>query len=269
LIAREPDEAARAAWRETLRTVDPADLLFLDETAPPITLTPRQARAPRGQRVVGRVPRGHRPAISWLATLTPEGIGESVVVEGVVDRTAFAAFIEQLLVPCLRPGQVVVLDDLSVHKRARARAALERVGARLLFLPTSSPDFNPIEFAFAKGKQALRRIGPRSFDAVVATVGQALAAITAADARAFSRAAGYPPVTGTTLPPRSSGASRVMCKWSRSRWTCGMIRSVAPEAPPWRTRTASPSSSSSARTSGPCSARARPRRGCSPAPGSC
>jgi len=138
------------------------------------------------------VPRGHRPAISWLATLTPEGIGESVVVEGAVDRAAFEAFIEQFLVPQLRPGQVVVLDNLSVHKSARARAAIERVGARLLFLPTYSPDFNPIELAFAKTKQALRRIGPRSFDAVLAAVGQALAAITPADARAFYRAAGYP-----------------------------------------------------------------------------
>ena len=138
------------------------------------------------------MPRGHRPAISWLATLTPEGIGESVVVEGAVDRAAFEAFIEQFLVPQLRPGQVVVLDNLSVHKSARARAAIERVGARLLFLPTYSPDFNPIELAFAKTKQALRRIGPRSFDAVLAAVGQALAAITPADARAFYRAAGYP-----------------------------------------------------------------------------
>ena len=192
MIAREPDEAARAAWRETLRTVDPADLLFQDETAPPITLTPRRARAPRGQRAIGRVPRGHRPAISWLATLTPEGIGESVVVEGAVDRPAFEAFIEQFLVPNLRPGQVVVLDNLSVHKSARARAAIEQAGCRLHFLPTSSPDFNPIELAFAKTKQALRRIGPRSFDAVLAAVGQALEAITPADARAFYRAAGYP-----------------------------------------------------------------------------
>ncbi len=192
VVAGERNEDVRAAWRVEMATVHPRDLVFLDETATPITLTPRRARAPRGQRAIGRVPRGHRPAISWLATLTPEGIGESVVVEGAVDRPAFEAFIEQFLVPQLRPGQVVVLDNLSVHKSARARAAIERVGARLLFLPTSSPDFNPIEFAFAKGKQALRRIGPRSFDAVVAAVGQALEAITAADARAFSRAAGYP-----------------------------------------------------------------------------
>jgi transposase len=138
------------------------------------------------------VPRGHRPAISWLATLTPEGIGESVVVEGAVDRVAFEAFIEQFLVPQLRPGQVVVLDNLSVHKSARARAAIEQAGCRLHFLPTYSPDFNPIELAFATTKQALRRIGPRSFDAVLAAVGQALEAITPADARAFYRAAGYP-----------------------------------------------------------------------------
>jgi len=182
----------RAAWRAEMATVDPADLVFLDETATPITLTPLRARAPRGQRAVGCVPRGHRPAISWLATLTPHGIGESVVVEGAVDRPTFEAFIEQFLVPCLRPGQVVVLDNLSVHKSVRARALVERAGCRLVFLPTYSPDFNPIELAFAKCKQALRRIGPRSFEAVIDAVGRALAAVTPADARGFYRAAGYP-----------------------------------------------------------------------------
>jgi len=171
---------------------DPADLVFLDETATPTTLAPLYARAPRGERAVGRVPRGRRGHVSWLATLTPLGIGESVLVPGAVDRAAFDAFVERRLAPSLRPGQVVVLDNLSVHKSARARAAVEAAGCRLAFLPTYSPDLNPIEQAFAKCKQRLRRLQARSFEAVVAAVGRALAEVTAADAAAFYRAAGYP-----------------------------------------------------------------------------
>ena len=175
-----------------MAAVDPADLVFLDETATPTTLTPLWARAPRGERAVGRVPRGRRTHVSWLAALTPGGIGPSVLVEGAVDRDAFDAFVVQLLVPGLRPGQVVVLDNLAVHKSAAARAAIEAAGCRLVFLPTYSPDFNPIELAFAKAKAALRRAGARSVDAVVAAVGSALADVTAADARAFYRHAGFP-----------------------------------------------------------------------------
>ena len=145
---------------------------------------------------MGRVPRGRREHLSWLATLTPAGIGPSVVVEGAVDRAAFDAFVEQLLVPALLPGQVVVLDNLSVHKGARARALVEAAGCQLRFLPTSSPDLNPIEQAFAKTKQALRRAEARTADAVVAAVvaavGAALATVTPADAAAFYRDSGYP-----------------------------------------------------------------------------
>ena len=172
--------------------VDPADLVFLDETATPTTLTPLWARAPRGQRAVGRVPRGRRTHLSWLAALTPVGIGPSVVVEGAIDRDAFDAFVAQVLAPRLRPGQVVVLDNLAVHKSARARDLVEAAGCRLVFLPTYSPDFNPIELAFAKAKAALRRAEARSVAAVVDAVGAALAPVTAADARAFYRHAGYP-----------------------------------------------------------------------------
>jgi transposase len=172
--------------------VDAADLVFLDETSTPTTLTPRRARAPRGQRALGHVPRGRRDAISWLATLTPAGVGESLLVRGAVDRPVFEAFVERVLVPSLQPGQIVILDNLSVHKSARAKVLIEAAGCQLVFLPTYSPDLNPIEQAFAKSKQALRRIGARSWESVVAAVGQTLATITAADARAFFADAGFP-----------------------------------------------------------------------------
>lgn len=171
--------------------IDPSRLVFLDETSTPISLTPLRARAPRGQRAVGRVPRGKRPHISWLATLTPTGIGESLVVPGAVDRQVFDLFVAHILVPSLRPGQIVILDNLNVHKSATARTLIEAAGCHLVFLPTYSPDFNPIEQAFAKTKHALRQIGARSWETVVAAIGAVLAAVTAADARAFFADAGF------------------------------------------------------------------------------
>ena len=141
---------------------------------------------------MGRVPRRKRPHISWLATLTTAGIGESLVVHGAVDRQVFARFVERVLVPTLRPGQIVVLDNLKGHESATARRLIEAAGCRLVCLPTYSPDFNPIEQAFAKIKQALRRIGARSWETVVAAIGQALATITATDACAFFAEAGFP-----------------------------------------------------------------------------
>lgn len=175
-----------------MRGIAPSRLVFLDETSTPTTLTALRARALPGQRAVGRIPRGRREAISWLATLTPQGIGESLLVRGAVDRQVFEAFVERVLVPSLHPGQIVVLDNLSVHKSARARTQIEAAGCHLVFLPTYSPDFNPIEHAFAKTKQALRRVGARSFETIVAAVGAALTTITTTDAHAFFTTAGFP-----------------------------------------------------------------------------
>ena len=171
--------------------IDPADLRFLDETSTPITLTPLRARAPRGQRAVGRIPRGKRPHIAWLATLSLTGMGESLVVNGPVDGPVFITFVERVLVPSLRPGQVVVVDTLSVHKSAQARQLIEQAGCRLVFLPSYSPDFNPIEHAFAKTKQALRRLEARTWDSIVVAIGQVVDTVTTADAHAFFTAAGF------------------------------------------------------------------------------
>jgi transposase len=173
--------------------IDPADLLFLDETSTPITLTPLRARAPRGQRAVGRIPRGKRPHIAWLATLSLTGMGESLVVNGPVDGPVFVTFVERVLVPSLRPGQVVVVDNLSVHKSAQARQLIEQAGCRLVFLPSYSPDFNPIEHAFAKTKQGLRRLEARTWDSIVVAIGQVVDTVTAADAHAFFTTAGFGP----------------------------------------------------------------------------
>lgn len=138
------------------------------------------------------MPRGHRPHIVWIATLTADGLGASLVVDGPMDGPVFVAFVERILVPSLRPGQTVVLDNLSVHKNARARHLIEAAGCRVVFLPAYSPDFNPIEQAFAKGKQLLRRRRPRSWEEVNAAIAALLPTITIHDARAFFAEAGFP-----------------------------------------------------------------------------
>ena len=152
LIAAERDEAARAAWQAEVAALDPTRMVFLDETATPTSLTRLRARAPRGQRAVGTVPRRRWQSVSLLASLTPSGMGAAAVLDGAVNREAFDAYVEQLLLPTLRPGQIVILDNLAVHKSPRARTLIEERGCQLRFLPPYSPDFNPIELAFAKIK---------------------------------------------------------------------------------------------------------------------
>jgi transposase len=192
LIAAERDEAARAAWRNEAATLNPADLVFVDETSTHTAMTRRRARAPRGERAVGRTPRNHGPNVTLLATLTPEGIGPAVAIPGVVDGAAFGAYAEHVLAPSLRAGQVVVLDNLSAHKREQARTAVEAVGARLLFLPAYSPDFNPIELAFAKIKERLRAADERTPDGLFTATAVAIDAVSAADAHGFYAHCGFP-----------------------------------------------------------------------------
>lgn len=191
MIAREQDAVARATWRATIARVDPARLIFVDETSTPTTLTPVRARARRGERAIGRIPRGRWTTVTLVATLTPTGLGPGLQFPGAVDRHTFDTFVERILVPSLRPGQTVVLDNLSVHKSMTARRLIEAAGCQLVFLPTYSPDFNPIEQAFAKLKQRLRTIEARTVDAILTATHQQYSAITAADARAFFRNAGY------------------------------------------------------------------------------
>lgn len=180
---------------------DPRQLLFLDETSTPTTLTPLRARSPRGHRAHGQVPHRRWSNVTLLATLTPQGMGESVVINGAANRQVFDAFITQRLVPKLRRGQIVVLDNLSVHKSATARAAIEAAGCQLVFLPAYSPDCNPIELAFAKIKQMLRRVQPRSYAEVLAAAKPAINAVTAADAHGFYAHVGFrlPPQAGQSL----------------------------------------------------------------------
>ena len=169
----------------------PQRFVFLDETSTPTSLTRLRARAPRGERAVGTVPRRRWQSVTLLASMTPMGMGAAMVLNGAINREAFDAFVEQTLLPTLVPGQIVILDNLAVHKSLRARALIEGAGCQVRFLPSYSPDFNPIELAFAKLKQALRGAAARTFPGLVAATGPALEAITPADARGFFAHCGY------------------------------------------------------------------------------
>ena len=179
-------------WRAEAETLDPAQVVFLDETSTHTSLCRRYARAPRGIRAYGQVPRNHGHNVTLLAALTPTGIGPSMTITGAIDTAAFAAYVQRFLVPSLHPGQVVILDNLSAHKSAGARAAIEAAGCEIRFLPAYSPDFNPIELAFAKIKASLRAAAARDEDALQAATAQAIDRITPADAHAFYVHCGFP-----------------------------------------------------------------------------
>jgi transposase len=165
--------------------------VFLDETATPTSLTRLRARAPRGERAIGTVPRRRWQSVTLLASVSTTGMGAAMVLDGAINREAFDAYVEQSLLPTLVPGQIVILDNLNVHKSAKAQALIEAAGCHVHFLPSYSPDFNPIELAFAKIKQTLRGAAARTFPAVVTATGPALEAVTATDARGFFAHCGY------------------------------------------------------------------------------
>ena len=172
--------------------IDPARLVFVDETGSNLGLTPTHARSPKGERAVGTAPRNHGSNTTTIAALTPTGMGPALLLEGAVTKAAFAVYVEHVLAPTLEPGQIVVLDNLAAHKGASTRAAIEARGAAVWFLPPYSPDLTPIEEAFAKVKGLLRRAEARSQETLTAAIRAALQAITPADARGWFRHAGYP-----------------------------------------------------------------------------
>lgn len=154
-------------------------------------MTPRYGRARRGKRVVGMVPRNHGPNTTLVAAVSLEGVTAAMTLDGAMDRDAFDVFVERVLGPCLRPGQVVIWDNLSVHKSAVAQRVIAARGCQLLWLPPYSPDFAPIEQAFSKLKTALRQTGARTREALEAAIAVGLATITAADVRAWFAHCGY------------------------------------------------------------------------------
>ena len=165
--------------------------VFLDECGVATDLLRRYGRSPSGDRLCDHAPFGHWETHTVVAALRVEGLGASAVFDGPIDAPSFLAYIEQILGPTLRPGDVVVMDNLAVHKHPEIRIAIEAVGARLRFLPPYSPDFNPIELAFAKLKAFLRAARPRTFDQVCDLIAAALGLFTPAECRNFMRHCGY------------------------------------------------------------------------------
>ena len=154
-------------------------------------MTRTRGRAPRGQRLVDKVPHGHWKTTTLIAALGIEGVRCSTVVDGAVNADIFEAYVERVLVPELRPGDGVVMDNLSSHKRARTRELIEHAGAELVFLPPYSPDLNPIEMIFAKIKQLLRSLGCRTKDALWNAMQSVLDQVTPNDAINCFKHCGY------------------------------------------------------------------------------
>jgi len=197
LAASERNEQERENWRQQMSQQEVNRLVFLDECGSNIALTPLYARAPKGERAHGSVPRNRGKNMTLIASLSLQGMGAAMILEGGVNALAFEAYVEQVLVPTLQPGQTVVMDNLSVHKVARVQQLIENRGCRLLFLPAYSPDFSPIEETFSKIKAFLRRAGTRTREALQDAIAQALLTVTSQDALGWFRHCGYPPPQGS------------------------------------------------------------------------
>jgi transposase len=183
----------RAAWRLMVAgTVDAERLVFVDEMGTNVSLSPLYAWSRRGERAFGSAPRNWGKNVTLLASITREGLGPCLAVEGATTREVFEAYLEHVLAPTLGPGQMVVMDNLSAHKGGRVKEIIEGRGCELLYLaPYSSPDFNPIEQAFSKVKGLMRRAEARTREALIEAMGLALSAVSARDARGFFGHCGY------------------------------------------------------------------------------
>jgi transposase len=169
----------------------PERLVFLDETSTSTNMARRYGRAPEGERLVDKVPHGHWKTTTLVAALRMDGMHAPMTVDGAMNGDLFVAYVEQVLAPTLSAGDVVILDNLSAHKRGEARAAVEARGATLLFLPPYSPDFNPIEMAFSKLKAKLRKAKERTVEGLRAAIFSALEAFPSQECANFLRHAGY------------------------------------------------------------------------------
>jgi len=181
----------RAIFRGRMARIDWDRLVFLDEVGAHTALLRLYGRAPRGQRVVDHAPQAHWEMTTLISAVRREGVVASLMFPGATDEMAFRTYLEQVLIPALRPGDIVVLDNLAAHRVGAVARAIRKAGAGVWYLPPYSPDFNPIEKVWSKVKAFLRKAAARTREALWDAIGQALEAVTAADCQGCFEACGY------------------------------------------------------------------------------
>jgi len=181
----------RVRWKTYQGRFDPARLVFIDETWAKTNMTRLRGWAPCGRKLLAKVPQGHWRTLTFLAALRCDRIDAPCVIDGPINGTSFLAYVEQILVPALRPGDIVIIDNLGSHKGKAVRRAIRAAGAKLFFLPPYSPDLNPIEQVFAKLKTLLRKAAERTVDATWKRIGVLLQTFTPQECANYFRNAGY------------------------------------------------------------------------------
>jgi transposase len=178
-------------WKKYQSRLDPARLVFLDETWAKTNMTRRHGRCARGQRLVAKVPHGRWRTLTFLAALRSDRIAAPCVIDGPINGESFLAYVEQMLAPTLKPGDIVIMDNLGSHKGQAVRRAIRAAGAKLFFLPPYSPDLNPIEQVFAKLKTLLRKAAARTVEATWKCIGAMLGCFTQQECANYFANAGY------------------------------------------------------------------------------
>jgi len=187
-----PDVAARRGqWQADQAGLPVEQLVFIDETGLTTNMVRRYGRAPQGQRLVDRTPHGHWKTTTFVSALRHDRLTAPMVVDGPMNSAVFLAYVRQVLVPTLNAGNIVVMDNLSSHKAAGVRQAIEAVGARLVYLPPYSPDYNPIEMAYSKLKWLVRSAAQRTVEGLWSLVGRLLDQFPAGECRRYLRHCGY------------------------------------------------------------------------------
>ncbi len=185
--------AQREAWFEAQPDLDPAKLVFIDETWASTNMAPLHGWAPRGERLRAGIPHGHWKRTTFVAGLRLDGLTAPMMLDGSINSKIFLDYVTQRLVPTLAPGDTVIMDNLSSHKSDQIRQAIEAAGAKQLFLPPYSPDFNPIEKAFSKLKALLRRAAERTIEGLWKAIARLVYIVTPKECANFFAKAGYDP----------------------------------------------------------------------------
>jgi putative transposase len=187
-----PDVARRRTqWVERQDRIDPERLVFIDETWIKTNMAPLRGWAPLGERLIAKVPYGHWKTSTFIAALHCDRIEAPWILDGPINAEAFKTYVETVLAPTLRPGKLVIMDNLGSHKGKAVRQAIRAAGAKLIFLPKYSPDLNPIEQLFAKLKHLLRKAAARTIETLTAAVGELLDAFTAEECANYFANSGY------------------------------------------------------------------------------